>query len=134
MTEFSHRDRRAHRAVARGFIALGIAVLSLGVLAFVAPTALVGELAVLGLGVTGLVYLRWSQHELTEYETDLRTATGDTERSSFLRVEARSSVALDRPVGRLTERSPHVRSRKPSDRFRPPPEEDGSRAAPRSGA
>ena len=113
---FSHRDRRAHRAVWRGLAALAVGELALGTLALFAPRAWVGLIAVAALGAIGLAALDWGLGLVDRYATDLRRAREGGPLGGFERVEALSRFDLDRPVGRPTALSPHARRRTPERR------------------
>lgn len=124
MTAYSHRDRRAQRTVARGLATFSAVVLVLAALAMLAPGAWWGPLGVVALAASGAVYLFWSQRLVSEYARDIRVVHDGSIENGFLRAEAGSIVGLDRPVGRPSERSPHVRLRpragRPGDRWSDP--------------
>ncbi|MGD0249805.1 MAG: hypothetical protein ABSB97_02795 [Thermoplasmata archaeon] len=106
--EYSHRDRRAHRDVARGFAITATTVTGSTLFALFAPWALSGVLAVIALAMAGVGFVAWGERLLAEYVRDLRIGTTS---DGFVRVEVRSLVELERSVGRPTERSPHSRTR-----------------------
>jgi hypothetical protein len=105
---FSHRDLRAERVVREGFWAVAALVAAVSTLAFVAPTALVGGVTLIGLAAIGGAYLVGAERFLGEYHRDLRAARGP-EVPGWLRVEAGREVPAERPVGLPSQRSPHVR-------------------------
>ena len=111
MLEYTHRDRRAHRDVNRAlWTVLGVSVGLVG-LAMAVPISLVGILAVLALTVVGAAYVGWSDRLLAEYASDLRHAQEGSVAHGFARVEASSTVGLDRDHTMPPSRSPHVRRR-----------------------
>ena len=113
MTAYSHRDRRAQRAIWRCLGIVGAAIVALSAFILLAPSADWGILGIGGLIVTGGAYVVWSQQALSEYAWDLRAMRDGTVSSGFLRAEAGSLFGLDRIVGRPTERSPNTRRRRP---------------------
>lgn len=111
MSDYTHRDRRAHRDVERALwvvvgISLGLTGLALGV-----PLPIVGTTAVVALGVLGAVYIGWSDRILTSYADDLRGARDGSAINGFRRVEVVSTVGLDRDARPSTGPSPHTRRR-----------------------
>ena len=111
MLDFTHRDRRAHREVDRALWAvLGVSV---GMIAFamVVPTPVVGILVVVALSVLGAACVAWSERMLDQYAADLRHAQEGSLAHGFARVEASTTVGLDRDHGTPTSPSPHVRRR-----------------------
>jgi hypothetical protein len=107
---FSHRDRRTHRTVERGFAWIAGAVVALTLLAVALP----GSWGILGVGalaVSGGAYLLWSGPVLSDYVSDLKAASNDRSDRGFLRAEVAGVVGLERAVGRPTERSPNTRPR-----------------------
>lgn len=111
MSAFSHRDRRMHRTVARGFAAVCVAVTTLTLFVLAVRGALWETLGVVALAASGGVYLLWSQRVLSDYSGDLRTVGEGSDEGGFLRAETAGHVGLSRSVGRPSERSPHVRRR-----------------------
>jgi len=111
VSDFTHRDRRAHRDVGRAFwtvvgVSLGLTGLALGV-----PLPYVGLAAVVALGVVGAAYLGWAERFLTSYGADLRRAWEGSEVDGFRRVEVAATVGLDRDSRSPASPSPHVRRR-----------------------
>ena len=109
---FSHHDRRVHRLVTRRLGLLAGLVVTLVLIALVAPFALAGTLAVVALAALGLTYVAWSDRLLARYAAQLRSVREGTVTDGFLRAEALSSVGLERTLGRPSERSPHTRRRR----------------------
>ena len=109
MTAYSHRDRRVHRTIARGLVSVSVIVAAFATLSMFAPDSVVGITGIVALAISGAVYLYWSERVVTDYARDLRAIRDGSVDDGFLRVETSSAVALDRVVGRPTERSPHVR-------------------------
>jgi len=130
VTDFSHRDRRAHREIDRAFWTIVALALGLTAFALEVPTPLGAIAAVVALVVVGGVYLGWSDRLLASYANDLRDALEDRSTDGFLRAEVASPVGLDRPRGRPTAPSPHVRRRSPGTWTN---EDDASLARPGSG-
>ena len=109
MSDFTHRDRRAHREVGRALWSVVGLSLGLTVVALALPLPYVGVIAVLGLGVLGLAYVGWAERFLTGYARDLREARDGTSTDRFVRVEVASTVGLDRDERSVTTPSPHTR-------------------------
>jgi hypothetical protein len=110
--EYSHRDRRAHRTVGRGFFLTVAAVAALTLAALVLPGPILGVIAVGSLAATGAVALAWGDRVVTDYATDLREVRDGTIADGFVRTEVESHVGLERTIGRPSERSPHARRRR----------------------
>ncbi|MGI0132148.1 MAG: hypothetical protein ACREDK_03510 [Thermoplasmata archaeon] len=106
---YSHRDRRAQRAVRRAAAAFALLLVALLVVADLAPFAWTSALALLGLAAAGAAFLLHGDRLTREYAHDLAAARGSTNVSPALRVEVESDVGLDRAVVRPTSRSPHTR-------------------------
>jgi hypothetical protein len=111
--EYTHRDRRAQRAVSRVFFGLVGATVALIGFALEVPLWFAGLVSVIALGALGVGYIGWSDRLLEEYAKDLRTGAEGSGTDGFLRVELNTPVGLDRAVGRPTARSPHARRRAP---------------------
>jgi hypothetical protein len=107
MTEFSHRDRRVHRTIARSLAFVSLTVVALAVFAMVVPWPVAGIAGVVALALSGAVYIAWSERVVAEYARDLRSVADGFPMDGFRRVEAGSSVGLERVIGRPSERSPH---------------------------
>ena len=107
---FSHRDRRAHRTVNRGFAWIAGTVTALTLLAIALPGSW-GILCVGALAVSGAGYLLWSGPVISEYVSDLKASATTSPDRSFRRAESEGLLGLERTVGRPTERSPNTRSR-----------------------
>ncbi len=121
---FSHRDRRAHRNVTRGFVALAATVAVLTVVVLALPVRPAELVAVGALVLAGAAYLIASSRFLDRYSDDLRRVRDGAAADGFLRAEAGSSVGLDRSVGRPSTRSPHSRVRPRADKLdADPPDE-----------
>jgi len=112
--EFTHRDRRAQRAVSRVFYGVVGATVALVGLGLEIHLGYAGLVSVIALGLLGAGYVAWSDRFLEEYARDLRTGAEGAATEGLLRVELRSPVGLDRDIGRPTERSPHSRRRPPA--------------------
>ena len=111
MTDFTHRDRRAHREVGRAFwTVLGLSLGLTGV-ALAVPLPYAGLVAVVGLGVVGAVYLGWADRTLARYASDLRQTQDGTATDGFVRAETGTAVGLDRDGSAVPSPSPHVRRR-----------------------
>jgi hypothetical protein len=79
------------------------------IVAYLAPWAMLGALAVLGLAALGGAAL-WESDMITQqYLEDVRRAGRPGSGSSLLHVEVHSSVGLDRPVFIGARPSPHGR-------------------------
>lgn len=113
MADYTHRDRRAHRAVARAFLTIGALVVVLTGCALTVPLPFAGIVSVVLLGGVGVAYLGWSEGMLTTYSSDLRRASDEFGPNGFLRAETSSPVGLRREIGRPTASSPHARRRYP---------------------
>jgi len=111
--EFSHRDRRAQRAVGRAFFGMVAVTLALIGVSLVVPLWFAGLVGVVALGILGIGYLGWSDALLESYSNDLRDELAGGRAGGFLRAEIGSPAGLDRDVGRPTARSPHARRRTP---------------------
>jgi hypothetical protein len=109
--EYSHRDRRAHREVARGFALVTATVAGLTLFVLYAPKPLFGFLGVVGLGVVGGGFVVWGERLLADYRHDLLAGAAEPPAGGFARAEVGGVVGLERAVGRPTERSPHARRR-----------------------
>jgi hypothetical protein len=109
MTAYSHRDRRVHRTIARSLATVSALVAALATLSIFSPDSVVGVTGIVALAILGAAYLYWSERVVAEYARDLRAIRDGSTDDGFLRVEMGSAIALDRAVGRPTERSPHVR-------------------------
>jgi len=118
----SHRDLRAERAVREAFWTVLALVAAIAVLAFVAPTPLLGLATLFGLAGLGGGYLVATGRLLDEYSGDLR-AVRDRGHRGWLRAEAGYEVEFDRTVGLPTQRSPHTRPS--SGRTQPAPPTTG---------
>ena len=113
MSDFSHRDRRAHREVSRAlWTVVGVSA-GLTAVAVELPWPLVGIASVVAMGVLGLVYLGWSDRMLDGYASDLRHARDGTSTDGFVRAEIASPVGLYRDARLPTSPSPHSRRRTP---------------------
>jgi hypothetical protein len=112
MTAFTHRDLTVQRAISRAFVTVGMAVLALCVLAMLAPEALLGALGVTALGACGLGYVLWSERLLGEYVRGLREVREGFAPEGSLPAETGSSVSLDQPRERPTQRFPSTRPRR----------------------
>ena len=118
MTDFSHRDRRAHREVNRAFGAvLGVSA-GLIVFALVIPLPYSGVAAVVAMSVLGAVYVGWSDRTLDRYTEDLRAAAEGSRSTGFARAETASPVGLYRDGRGPVSRSPHSRRPTASTRER----------------
>jgi hypothetical protein len=109
--EYSHRDRRAHRDVARGLAAAAAVVAGFTLFDLLTPWALSGVLAVIVLALVGVGFVVWGERLLEEYVRDLQSASRDARGDGFARAEVVNLVGLERPIGLPTERSPHSRRR-----------------------
>ena len=116
MFGYSHRDRRAHHDVGRAFWTVVGISLALTGLALAVPLAWVGIAAVVALGGLGAAYVGWSDRFLASYVDDLRLAREGSVKDGFLRVEAGSTIGLDRDLRSPASRSPHARRRSPGVR------------------
>lgn len=114
MIEYTHRDRRAQRDVSRAFLTVVGLVVALIGFALAVPLEFSGVVAVVALGILGVAYIGWSDRLVHGYTRDLRSEREGESSKGVLRAELRSSVGLDRDVGRPTERSPHVRRTSPT--------------------
>ncbi|HLM70877.1 MAG TPA: hypothetical protein VK423_05820 [Thermoplasmata archaeon] len=109
MREYSHRDRRAQRAVGLAFwtvvaLTLGLTGFSLGV-----PLPLVGFIGVAALGVLGAGAVVWSEVMLASYASDLQAARSPATIDGFVRAEVASPMGSRHDIGTPTARSPHAR-------------------------
>ena len=116
MIRYSHRDRRAHRAIKRGLATMVAAVLVGIGLAVGTPVAVIGAVAIGGLVAAGLGSVIWGERLFTAYGRDLRSYRSGVAMDGFVRAEIASQVGLERGEAGPTSRSPHVRRRTP-----PPP-------------
>ena len=108
---FSHRDRRAHRSVWRLLVGVTAATVALGAIAqYERAVPAIGAAAVAGLAITGGAALLAGERLIADYGNDLRNGRRPDGPDGFVRVEVRSEVGLERPVGLPTHRSPNVRS------------------------
>ena len=107
---YSHRDRRAHRTVQRGLAALTVTTFLLVLAALLVPVAWVGLLAVVTLGIAGLLAVAWGHLVVAEYSTDLRRYREGAPMDGFARAELSSRFELDRPAGPPSGPSPHRRA------------------------
>ena len=92
-------------------------VIVLGALALVAPLEAIRFAAVVGLAVSGGVFLWQSSRTVEEYVQDLEQVQLGGEVSGRVRVEVTSDVGLDPNERRLSRAFPPVRRRPPA----PPP-------------
>jgi hypothetical protein len=129
--DYTHRDRRAQRAVGRVFFGLAGATVALIGFALGVPVRFAGLVSVVALGALGMGYIGWADRFLEEYATDLRTGADGSGTDGFLRVELNTPVGLDREIGRPTARSPHARRRAPGSSA--PSDETGPEMIPNSG-
>jgi len=106
---FSHRDRRAQRALWRLLGGIGVGTLVLSVLAMFGPEVALGLGALAGLAALGWVAMLAGEEAVHDYSHDLRTAAAGADSDGFVRAEVRSDVGLERPVGLPSTRSPNVR-------------------------
>lgn len=111
MSDYTHRDRRAHRDVGRAFWAVTAVALALTGLALGVPLPFAGIAAVVALGALGAAYVGWSERMLADYANDLRLAREGGATGGFVRAEAAMPVGLYRDVGGPTSPSPHTRRR-----------------------
>jgi hypothetical protein len=109
VSDFTHRDRRAHRDVTRSFWTVVAVSLGLTAVALELPLPYAGIAAVVALGVLGVAYLGWSERFLSSYSSDLRHAREGTAMDGFIRAEVASAVGLDRDGRSGSVPSPHVR-------------------------
>lgn len=114
--DYTHRDRRAQRDVARSLGTLSAVIVVLTALALWVPLPYVGLAAVVALAIAGAVYVGWSDRLLATYSRDLLSAREGKVTDGFLRAEVASSVGLDRDGGGPRVPSPHSRRRSPEVR------------------
>jgi len=120
VSDYTHRDRRAHRDVGRGFWAVvGISVGLTGI-AIVVPISYVGLAVVVALGVLGAAYVGYSDRLLASYGSDLRQVRDGSVSDGFLRAEVGSPVGLDRDGTSPMSLSPHARGRPSASRENDP--------------
>jgi len=108
-SDFTHRDRRAHREVGRVFWTVVGVSAGLTGLALAIPLSLVGIATVVALGVVGAACVAWSDRLLSRYAVDLAEVREGRAADGFVRAEARTPVGLDREAGVLRSPSPHTR-------------------------
>ena len=111
VSDYSHRDRRAHREVGRALWTVVGVSLGLTAVAVVLPWPFVGIASVVAMGALGLAYLGWSDRMLDRYASDLRRARDGTSTDGFVRVEVATPVGLYRDARLPTSPSPHTRRR-----------------------
>jgi hypothetical protein len=109
--DYSHRDRRAHRTVARAFAVLFAFVVALTIVALLVPGTVPGLASFASLVLAGFGAVLWGDRVAAEYGEDLRTVGNGTAVDRFVRLEVASRVGLERVIGRPSERSPHSRRR-----------------------
>jgi hypothetical protein len=108
---YSHRDRRAHRAVDRAVGAMVGGITALVVLAVVGPWWWLSLAAVLAMLALGGGYVLWGNRLWEEYSRDLRAALEESGDLGFLRAEVGSSFPLSPPP--IGVPSPHRRRPRP---------------------
>ena len=116
----SHRDRRVVRDIARSTWGMLGLVVVLSALALVAPLEAIRFAAVLGLAVSGGVFLWQSSRTVEEYVLDLEQVQLGGDVSGRVRVEVTSDVGPDPNGRRLSRALPLVRRRPPASPPDPP--------------
>jgi hypothetical protein len=108
---YSHRDLRAVRATGRLVGVTTAGALPLAAAAYLLPESWIGPVAVVGLGVLGLVAVQRGSALVQGYEQDLRRAVGDgDQRDGWLRAESGARRGSNGAALPTAVKSPHVRS------------------------
>jgi hypothetical protein len=126
---FSHRDHRARRELRHLYISFGVAVGALSLVAISFPLGMVRLLAVVGLAVSGTLYVVAVDRLSDRYRQDLSAVRGGEPVSGAVRAEVYHEIGFEVNRGDDWTPSPHHRRRQ-GESPPPSPETPGGASVP----